>query len=373
MKQLLLTTLLLWASASIGAQNLINKTISYQNFNKYLSAEDSIRITDQYKAYDPIMINQFFPADKELYTISQDTLLLCEFNENKGYPRALIYSTSQTATKINGLSGQSSRHKDYSKRKYHNIKNYKRIEQEDRVIEGYTTKAYYCKSKQGWQKLWLANSMTAPSDFFYSTIFIDGHWIFKKETYFEGKQIRVKHFTGLSDTKDISIGQTITQHTKNNIQQKYSPLIQNLKLPEEAVQIGSTVPNFYYREVLGDKTVDLYSISSKSDYTALEFWGSWCMPCLVATKSIKKMRDQFTTDKLAILSFNTRDRQIEKVKNVIETKGMNWQHGYSTQKIITLLNEKGQYPTMVVINKANEVVFIGHPGADYEQIVALIK
>jgi thiol-disulfide isomerase/thioredoxin len=358
-------------SFSANAQTLVGKKLSYKTTETYKSKEDSIRNIN-YKL-DSAIEEILGIAPKEEYMIDKDTVLMLDFVGKKLKLRNIEYHTEGKATRITVMSGREGKAKDYSYKKFKNLKSYKRIPKEDQEILGYNCKAYQCAHKNSLRTVWICETLEVSTDFPQVKMLINNQAILKQSTVFKSGSIRITEATEITDAETNNFGMLIAKHTASNIDHMYAPLLQNTQLPDKALKVGETMPNFYYRDVLSEEVKSIAKTNSKAEFTALEFWGTWCIPCLYATGKLKELRAQFGTNKLCMVSFNTRDKNIDKVKEVIEEKNMSWNQAYSTKKIVTLLNEKGQYPTIVLINKENKVLLIGHPVRDYDKIVELIN
>lgn len=269
-------------------------------------------------------------------------------------------------------SGRILDRKEYTPTKYQNIKNYKRIADEDEEICGYKCKAWILKSKNQWRKIWITKVDGILPKIIKSGINIDDNLILKeiKNNY---RYQNIKYAVEINDLSGANFSELIKKNTTADIKLKYEPISENNTLNSESVKIGQIAPDIYYRRVFQADIINLYQTTQKSNYTMIEFWGTWCMPCLAATPKIKKLHDKFTRDELSIISFNTGDRIEEKVKDMIKRKAMDWEQAYSTQKIISIYNELGRYPTAVLINKNNEVILIGNPHEILDEVEKIVS
>ncbi len=76
-----------------------------------------------------------------------------------------------------------------------------------------------------------------------------------------------------------------------------------------ALEAGDRAPDFAAPAVDGKGTVSLSQYRGKVVY--LDFWASWCAPCLKAIPEIEAMRKELPADKLQVVAVNL-DQQTKK-------------------------------------------------------------
>lgn len=77
---------------------------------------------------------------------------------------------------------------------------------------------------------------------------------------------------------------------------------------------GGEAPDFNTKAINGDE-VALKSLRGK--YVILDFWASWCVPCIkIATPKLKEIRKKYSRDKLEIVSV-TLDEDYNKYQNAL--------------------------------------------------------
>jgi thiol-disulfide isomerase/thioredoxin len=65
-------------------------------------------------------------------------------------------------------------------------------------------------------------------------------------------------------------------------------------------------------------------------YTLIDFWGTWCEPCLDMTPSLVAVQNKFPS-KLNIISI-ANDQNKNVVKLYAKKSKMNWIHGFADMK-----------------------------------------
>ena len=206
---------------------------------------------------------------------------------------------------------------------------------------------------------------------------IPGHnrrWFFSTEKHFAHQWYKKYRFEAKSikQADNSNFKSILDEHLKIDIKEKYLPLNENKSLSVKPIKVGIQIDNYALRSVFKNDLINLYDITKQKKYNIIEFWGTWRIPCLLANKKIKHLNEIYG-DKLSILSINAHDRNISKLKKVIEEKQMNWEHGYATKKLLNVFNKKGTYPRLVILNNNNEVLFTGNPQVDLEEIKTILN
>ena len=362
--------ILLICFLSMQAQKHFEACITFNTEFKFLSERDSIYTDSLVKANGTVFRNLIIVPSKEILSLKKDSVLICDYIEDT-IPKNIYLSTKDIYQTLDMNSGVILDRKDYTPSKYQNLNKYKRIADEDEEICGYKCKAWILKSKNQWRKIWITKVDGVLPNTVKSGITIDDKLILKEVQNNSSRRI-TKHAVEICDLSVANFSELIKKNATEDINSKYEPISENTALINEPVKIGQIAPDIYYRQVFQDDITNLYQTTQKSNYTMIEFWGTWCIPCLAATHKIKILRDKFSEEQLSIISFNTRDKIEEKVKGLIKKKDMNWQHAYSTKKIISIYNEKGRYPTAVLINKNNEVILIGNPHEILDEVEKIV-
>mgnify|MGYP005853822767 CR=1 FL=1 len=85
--------------------------------------------------------------------------------------------------------------------------------------------------------------------------------------------------------------------------------------PAAALEAGDDAPDFALPSLTGDGTVELSRYRGKLVY--LDFWASWCAPCLTAIPEIEKMRKEFPADRFQVIAVNL-DQKTRKALRFLE-------------------------------------------------------
>ncbi|WP_295796533.1 TlpA disulfide reductase family protein [Mucilaginibacter sp.] len=100
----------------------------------------------------------------------------------------------------------------------------------------------------------------------------------------------------------------------------------------------------------------------KGKYVLLDFWGSWCVPCVRLIPEVKKLYGKYK-DEIQFVSVaydNLRD--VEKVKKIINEHDMNWVQLFDNRNIsngIVGQYKVNEFPTSILIDPTGKVIYRG--------------
>lgn len=124
--------------------------------------------------------------------------------------------------------------------------------------------------------------------------------------------------------------------------------------------IENKIPlNYSFRD-LDNNNFILKAVLKDKDFLLLEFWGTWCGPCLKFNPQIREFYN-LNEKKISILGIAV-DQSNEKVLEYVKKNNVKWQQAFiklnSNNTFIKQLNIKA-YPTVVLLNKRGEIKFVG--------------
>ena len=116
---------------------------------------------------------------------------------------------------------------------------------------------------------------------------------------------------------------------------------------------GFKAPIFIARDISG-ATINLCDYRGK--YVLLQFWASWCAPCLQEMPAIKKIHDSFTADQLEVISI-TIDRDSVAFAKTMATNKMNWTNIFDKREDIYAIYGEKPVPSVYLINNEGVIVY----------------
>lgn len=130
-------------------------------------------------------------------------------------------------------------------------------------------------------------------------------------------------------------------------------------LPELSLRKGTDAPDFSGKTLRGN-SLDLSKYKGK--YVLLDFWGTWCGPCLEEIPNLKKAYTKFSGVNFEIVGISV-DRDPQHVLKFIQERNMEWpqifeEYRSEEQPISNLYGVIG-YPTQYLISPDGKIVAHG--------------
>ncbi len=114
----------------------------------------------------------------------------------------------------------------------------------------------------------------------------------------------------------------------------------------------------------------------KGKIVILDFWATWCPPCVKEIPNLKKIYSKYKGDDFEIISIALERKPKEHALKFVSDKKMDWIHIIDKDKGREIATEyKIRYiPTMYVINKKGDIIDSGIRGEKLvEKIAELLK
>ena len=356
-------------------QSYTSITIEFANHLQFSNTEDSAKYADFLSTIDEALLGIIALPQKEILYLNKDSVLVESFLY-EDQPSNIIEIRTKGSNRMLDLSSGTMMkwNHAFTIAKYRKFRNYRRGPEKDESILGHSCKAWVANSKHGTHTIWVSDISLKHTKLDAPYILADGNLVLKRVLSNNNRgRMEIHKAVSVKTEMNQDLGQIFEEHLVVDIKDKYLPIPDNELLDNKPVKEGSNVNDYSFRKVYGEGLFSLHEITSKKDYTALEFWGTWCAPCLIANAKIQELKKLYGDSKLSIVSINAHDRNIDKLKRVIEKKEMDWVHGYATKKTLEVFNKKGVYPRFVLLNNKNQVLFIGHPVTDFEKIRSIIE
>lgn len=144
--------------------------------------------------------------------------------------------------------------------------------------------------------------------------------------------------------------------------------------PDRNVQAGNRLPSFEFPR-LSDSTAAYTNSDFEGKVLLIDFWGTWCPPCLKAMPHLHQIYREHRDEGLAVLSVAMKDTR-EAVREFREEKWeMPWSHAFvpkgseMQERVRNRFNIAG-YPTSILIGRDGEIrrVNFGFDKGDGEEL-----
>lgn len=144
----------------------------------------------------------------------------------------------------------------------------------------------------------------------------------------------------------------------------YEPKIDHLK-PREVTPADrpatKPAPSAKFR-ASGGETIDL--ADSRGKVIFLNFWATWCPPCLAEMPSVNALRSRFKDDPSVVFIMADADNNLKRSEQFMKKHDYDLPV-YEPAGAIPRSIFEGTLPTTVIVNKQGEIVFFHEGMADY--------
>ncbi len=140
-----------------------------------------------------------------------------------------------------------------------------------------------------------------------------------------------------------------------------------LAAPGLALEAGQRAPQFAVESLVGDQALSLNAYRGKIVY--LDFWASWCAPCLIALPELEKLRKEFPSSKFQVLSVNL-DRDLDKARRFLRNHDVNYPSGSDPEGRIADSYGLDTMPSSYLIDSRGVVRYVhrGFRAGDIDEI-----
>ena len=119
-------------------------------------------------------------------------------------------------------------------------------------------------------------------------------------------------------------------------------------------------PDFTLKDALSNEDVQLSSYRGK--VVLVDFWATWCRPCLMEIPHFKELKDEFGADKFEVLGVSTDHKGLTVLVPFLEKWKLNYPAMLDTGAVSTAYGGIRSLPTTFLLDKQGKVIqtFIGY-------------
>jgi peroxiredoxin len=116
---------------------------------------------------------------------------------------------------------------------------------------------------------------------------------------------------------------------------------------------ADVVPVFAIKTIDGKK-INLNQFKGK--YVLLDFWATWCAPCMAEMPFVKDLRKKYSPGKLVIIGISD-DTNSKAMREVIKKQQMNWLHYQDEDQRMRELYQVTSIPMLFLIDKTGKLLY----------------
>lgn len=134
-------------------------------------------------------------------------------------------------------------------------------------------------------------------------------------------------------------------------------------------KINIPTPLFKVKDINGT-VLDIKQYRGK--YVLLDFWASWCPPCMRSMPLLKEIRQKYPVEKLSIIGVNY-DRDSTAFTNAVRKEQLNWDQVFDKDDVMMKLFGQTPLPTWILINEEGIVTFNESGSDKMDKLIKLLE
>ena len=115
--------------------------------------------------------------------------------------------------------------------------------------------------------------------------------------------------------------------------------------------------DFKFKDIMTNKS---FNIQNSNQFILLDFWGTWCKPCLDLLPNLKSIFDRYGRDKFNIYGV-AHDDDLGVVKNYLKSKNVSWPNVFDKRSSAELIKlyRITSFPTFILIDPNGKIIYRG--------------
>lgn len=128
---------------------------------------------------------------------------------------------------------------------------------------------------------------------------------------------------------------------------------------------ASSIDEISLTDISGNK-VKLSDYVGKGKYVLVDFWATWCGPCMNEMPALKKIYSIYKSKDFEIIGISL-DDDMEAWKSTVKSKGMNWIQLHDTDKNAGMYYKVSSIPFTILFGKDGNIIEMNLQGNNLEQ------
>ena len=133
---------------------------------------------------------------------------------------------------------------------------------------------------------------------------------------------------------------------------------------------GFRAPEISVKDIKGKK------VTLGKGYTLLDFWGTWCNPCIALVPELVEIHKRYPSLNLVSIASERSMNDLPKLKQLIKEHNMDWTHvcqlGGDENSVVNSFNITA-FPTTVLIDPSGKIVYRGSGSDKADKLKAKLK
>ncbi len=134
-------------------------------------------------------------------------------------------------------------------------------------------------------------------------------------------------------------------------------------LKGKSLKCGQLAPDFTVTDVT-KRNISLCAYRGK--YVILDFWASWCGPCVAELPTIARLRKKYSKDVLEIISV-TLDKDSLTFSKAVTKHKLNWIQIFHNMEIVNIYNAQG-VPSVYLIDPGGILIYTREDAKDFDHL-----
>ena len=140
--------------------------------------------------------------------------------------------------------------------------------------------------------------------------------------------------------------------------------------PTPSEWVGKPAPDFQVKDLNG-KELSLKKLHGQ--VVLLDFWATWCGPCIAEIPNVKRTYEKYKDQKFQIIGISL-DRAVEPLKSFVKKEGLAWHQYFDDARILSTMYQVNAIPSTFLIDGEGIIRKTNLRGQSLETAVAeLVK